>query len=180
MERGLDSPRVAAVCGLAASALAFAVPLLGAWARPGYDSVAQYVSELGEHGAADGALVSLGGFLPIGLLGLAFLGLGARALAVDSRARAATVLFAAVPLGYLVAAFACVGLIGHYLVHVLGGWLRGVGFAAMLGTLYAALYGLLISEDDALVLGAGLLFLVLTSIMVLTRRVDWYRTTATS
>jgi inner membrane protein len=83
-------------------------------------------------------------------------------------------------IAYLVAALACVGLIGHYLAHVLGGWLRGFGLAAMLATLYASLYGLLISEDNALVLGAGLLFLVLASIMVLTRRIDWYRATTSS
>jgi inner membrane protein len=83
-------------------------------------------------------------------------------------------------IAYLVAALACVGLIGHYLAHVLGGWLRGAGLAAMLGTLYGALYGLLISEDNALVLGAGLLFSVLASIMVLTRRIDWYRATTSS
>jgi inner membrane protein len=51
---------------------------------------------------------------------------------------------------------------------------RGVGFAAMLATLYAALYGLLVSEDNALVLGSGLLFLILAAIMVVTRKVDWY------
>lgn len=78
-------------------------------------------------------------------------------------------------LAYVVAAVACVALIGHYLAHVLGGWKRGVGFSAMLATLYAALYGLLISEDNAMVLGAGLLFVVLATIMVLTRKVDWYR-----
>lgn len=76
---------------------------------------------------------------------------------------------------YLVAAIACLTLIGYYLGHVLGGWLRGGGFAVLLGTLYAALYGLLISEDNAMVLGAGLLFLILAAIMVKTRKVDWYR-----
>lgn len=76
---------------------------------------------------------------------------------------------------YLVAAIACVGLIGYYLGHVLGGWVRGGGFAGLLGTLYAALYGLLISEDNAMLLGAGLLFLILAGIMVWTRKVDWYR-----
>ncbi len=82
-----------------------------------------------------------------------------------------------IPFGiaYLVASFACVALIGYYLGHVLGGWLRGGGFAGLLGALYAALYGLLISEDNAMVLGAGLLFLILAAIMILTRQVDWYR-----
>jgi inner membrane protein len=76
---------------------------------------------------------------------------------------------------YLAAAVACVGLIGFYLGHVLRSRLRGVGFAAMLGLLYAALYGLLVSEDNALVLGAGLLFAILAAIMVATRKVDWYQ-----
>jgi inner membrane protein len=78
-------------------------------------------------------------------------------------------------LAYVVAAAACVGLIGFYLSAVLRGTLRGIGFAAMLGTLYAALYGLLLSEDNALVMGAGLLFAILAAIMVATRKVDWYR-----
>jgi len=55
---------------------------------------------------------------------------------------------------------------------------RGLGFAAMLTLLYAALYGLLVSEDNALVLGAGLLFAVLAAIMVVTRKVDWYQVAA--
>jgi inner membrane protein len=79
---------------------------------------------------------------------------------------------------YVVAAVACVTLIGYYLRHVLGSWGRGAGFAGLLGTLYAALYGLLISEDNAMVLGAGLLFVILAAIMVLTRKVDWYRAAA--
>ena len=79
-------------------------------------------------------------------------------------------------LAYLSAATACIALIGFYLAAVLGGALRGAAFAGMLATLYAALYGLLVSEDNALVLGAGLLFLVLAAIMVVTRRVDWYQT----
>ncbi|HRO26963.1 MAG TPA: inner membrane CreD family protein, partial [Luteimonas sp.] len=76
---------------------------------------------------------------------------------------------------YLAAAAACIGLIGYYLSAVLRSAVRGIGFAAMLATLYAALYGLLVSEDNALVLGAGLLFLILAVIMVVTRRIDWYQ-----
>lgn len=76
---------------------------------------------------------------------------------------------------YLVAACACIGLIGFYLSAVLRSAARGAGFAAMLAALYATLYGLLLSEDNALVLGSGLLFLILATIMVVTRKVDWYR-----
>ncbi|MDR7193017.1 cell envelope integrity protein CreD [Luteimonas terrae] len=80
---------------------------------------------------------------------------------------------------YLAASGACIGLIGVYLAAVLRSRLRGLGFAAGLGLLYAALYGLLISEDNALVLGAGLLFAILAAIMLVTRRVDWYQVAAT-
>jgi inner membrane protein len=79
---------------------------------------------------------------------------------------------------YLAAALACVTLVGVYLRHVLGGWRRGAGVGGMLGALYAALYGLLASEDNALVLGAVLLFAILAAIMLLTRKVDWYRAAA--
>lgn len=81
-------------------------------------------------------------------------------------------------LSYLLAAAACIGLIGIYLSAVLRGGLRGLGFAAMLGALYAALYGLLLSEDNALVLGSGLLFAILAAIMIVTRKVDWYQRAA--
>ena len=87
-----------------------------------------------------------------------------------------------VPFGwaYLAASVACIGLLGFYLSHVLRSGVRGIGFAAMLATLYAALYGLLVSEDNALVLGAGLLFLILAAIMVVTRKVDWYQLSASA
>lgn len=81
-------------------------------------------------------------------------------------------------LSYLLAALACIGLIGFYLSAVLQSAARGLGFAAMLGALYAALYGLLLSEDNALVMGAGLLFAILAAIMVATRKVDWYQVSA--
>jgi len=80
---------------------------------------------------------------------------------------------------YLVASIACIGLLGFYVTHVLHSRLRGVGFATMLATLYAALYGLLVSEDNALVLGACLLFVILAALMVVTRKIDWYRVGAT-
>jgi len=78
-------------------------------------------------------------------------------------------------LAYLVASAACIALIGYYLAHVLRDRKRGVGFGAALTMLYGVLYGLLSSENNALVLGAILLFAVLAAIMVATRKVDWYR-----
>ena len=76
---------------------------------------------------------------------------------------------------YLGAGAACIGLITFYLSAVLRSVQRALGFAAMLTTLYAALYGLLVSEDNALVLGSGLLFVVLAALMTITRKVDWYQ-----
>ncbi|WP_457097923.1 cell envelope integrity protein CreD [Lysobacter sp. P5_B9] len=78
------------------------------------------------------------------------------------------------PWAYLAASAACIGLLGFYLSAVLRSVGRGLGFAAMLAMLYAALYGLLVSEDNALVLGSALLFVILAAIMVITRKVDWY------
>jgi len=76
---------------------------------------------------------------------------------------------------YLAASVACIGLLGFYLSAVLRSAGRGLGFAAMLATLYGALYGLLVSEDNALVLGSALLFVILAAIMLVTRKVDWYQ-----
>jgi inner membrane protein len=73
---------------------------------------------------------------------------------------------------YVIAATACIGLIGIYLGAVLRSWTRAAGFST---ALYAALYGLLASEDNALVLGSGLLFTILAALMLSTRRVDWYQ-----
>ena len=77
-------------------------------------------------------------------------------------------------LAYLAAAVACIGLQGVYLSSVLRSHARGWGFAGGLTLLYAALYGLLVSEDNALVLGSLMLFAILAAIMLATRRIDWY------
>jgi inner membrane protein len=77
-------------------------------------------------------------------------------------------------LAYLAASTACVALITYYLAHVLGGWKRGALFGLKLTLLYGVLYGLLLSEDNALMLGALLLFVALSALMTITRRVNWY------
>jgi len=78
-------------------------------------------------------------------------------------------------LAYLISSAACIGLLTFYLSYVLRSLTRGLGFGGMLTALYAAVYGLLISEDNALILGSLMLFAVLTAVMVVTRKVDWYK-----
>ena len=75
---------------------------------------------------------------------------------------------------YLVSAIGCIGLQFVYLSGVLKSWLRAAGFATMLTALYGVLYGLLISEDNALLMGSLMLFGILAVIMWVTRRIDWY------
>lgn len=75
---------------------------------------------------------------------------------------------------YAAASGACTGLIGVYLVHVLRSSRRGWGFAGALTVLFGVLYGLLSSEDNALLMGSLVLFLGLAALMLGTRRVDWY------
>jgi inner membrane protein len=78
-------------------------------------------------------------------------------------------------LAYLIASGASVGLLAFYVGHVLRSAARGLGFGGLLAGLYAVLYVLLLSEDYALLLGSLLLFAVLGAVMIMTRRVDWYR-----
>ncbi|MDH1263093.1 cell envelope integrity protein CreD [Pseudomonas sp. GD03944] len=75
---------------------------------------------------------------------------------------------------YGLSAGACVGLIGFYVSFVLHSAVRGVGFAVLLTALYGMLYALLNAEDYALLMGSLLVFGVLSGIMVLTRKLDWY------
>lgn len=77
-------------------------------------------------------------------------------------------------LAYLISASACVVLIGFYVCHVLRSVAHGVGFSAGLAALYGLLYGLLSAEDYALLMGSLLLFGLLGTVMVLTRKLDWY------
>lgn len=75
---------------------------------------------------------------------------------------------------FLVSALACVGVITYYVTHVLGSRAQGAGFGAALAALYALLYAILSSEDYALLTGSVLVFALLTLVMVLTRRVNWF------
>lgn len=76
---------------------------------------------------------------------------------------------------YLVASLSCVSLLGYYLTHVLKSKSHGFMFAGLLTALYGALYGILASEDNALLMGSLLVFGLLAVTMVITRKVDWYQ-----
>ena len=77
-------------------------------------------------------------------------------------------------MAYAIAAGACAALLGHYLSGVLGGTRRGLAFGIGLAGLYGVLYLLLRAEDFALLVGSGLLFAALATVMLLTRRTDWH------
>lgn len=79
---------------------------------------------------------------------------------------------------YASAAAASTLLLVVYFSAVLRGWRRGLGLGAYVALLYGALYGLLSSEDNALLLGSLLLFGLLGVLMVGTRKVDWYALSA--
>lgn len=76
---------------------------------------------------------------------------------------------------YIIASTGCIVLIGFYLSFALHNWKRGFGFGVALTILYGILFGLLQSENNALVMGSILLFGVLAAIMITTRKVNWYQ-----
>lgn len=67
------STRNTALAGLAAAGLALLVPLVFGVLTPGYDQIADYISELGAVDAPYAEFVNFLGFVPIGLLVATFL-----------------------------------------------------------------------------------------------------------
>jgi inner membrane protein len=75
---------------------------------------------------------------------------------------------------YAMGAAAVVAQIVLYCRPVLGSWKRSLVLGALLAILYSTLYALMQLEDLALLLGSIGLFLALSAVMWVTRRVDWY------
>ncbi|MEN8171070.1 MAG: cell envelope integrity protein CreD [Pseudomonadota bacterium] len=75
---------------------------------------------------------------------------------------------------YLLASLASTAVIGFYISGVLHSARHGATITAGLLLLYAMLFGILRSEDNALLMGSLLIFAVLSMVMVVTRRIDWY------
>jgi inner membrane protein len=80
---------------------------------------------------------------------------------------------------YAVAAGATIVLTGLYAVSAFASVVRAVVLFVILAVLYALLYVILNSEDNALLIGSGVLFAALAATMYVTRRIDWSRVGAT-
>lgn len=77
-------------------------------------------------------------------------------------------------LSYVVSSASCAALIGVYLAGVLKKRKPAAIFSAGIALMYAVLYGVLQSEDNALLMGAMILFGALAAVMLLTRNMNWY------
>jgi inner membrane protein len=75
---------------------------------------------------------------------------------------------------YLIAAVSSAVLITWYCRFFLGGGVRTLVIGAGLAGVYLFLYITLRQQDYALLMGAIALFIVLTVVMYVTRKVDWY------
>ncbi len=64
-----------------------------------------------------------------------------------------------------------------YSVSILKSRARVLAMLALLAGLYSFLYVTLRAEQYAMLIGAVALFIILATIMYLTRRLDWYRLT---
>ena len=75
---------------------------------------------------------------------------------------------------YLVAAVAVVAMIGGYAAAAARSRRAGLALGGLLAFVYALLYGLVVSEQYSLLMGAIALLASIGLLMYLTRRVDWY------
>jgi inner membrane protein len=78
---------------------------------------------------------------------------------------------------YTLATLASTLLIGFYVSSILQSVKHGGVITSALLLLYGMLYGILVSEDNSLLMGSLLIFSVLSLVMIVTRRVDWFAIT---
>jgi hypothetical protein len=95
----------ARAAGTLAAALALLVSVIGGAMTPGHSHAAGYISELGARGAPYGEVVSIIGFLPIGLASLIALVASTR-LEANRKLQASALWMLTVPVACIVAAFA--------------------------------------------------------------------------
>ncbi|KZN40924.1 hypothetical protein N474_11945 [Pseudoalteromonas luteoviolacea CPMOR-2] len=75
---------------------------------------------------------------------------------------------------YMISTLAATGLLSWYVTGVLKSKVLGGYFFIGLTLLYSLLYGMLGAEDYALLMGSLICFIVLSLVMILTRRINWY------
>lgn len=75
---------------------------------------------------------------------------------------------------WIIASLLGAAINGVYLHGMLKSWRASLSFIGALLVLDGVMWGLLNSEDIALLLGTGVLFAALSTVMILTRRFDWY------
>lgn len=83
-------------------------------------------------------------------------------------------------LGFLIAAFATVGLISLYAYWAFDSRREGLRALGVFTLLYGGIYVLMRLEDYALLVGAVASFLAIAAVMWFTRRIDWYGLTETA
>ena len=165
--------QVGILCGILAPVLWASVIILCGSVRPGYSHLTQYISELGERGSSTEILMRYAGFVPTGLMHMAF---AASLYAVFRGYRlssVAAILLALNGLGRVVAGlFPCeAGCAGPrvLLSQKLHSLAAGVGFLALIGA--AILWGVLLRRHRSLKglsvysIGAGLSGLVFLLLM---------------
>ncbi|MGB0133438.1 cell envelope integrity protein CreD [Dokdonella sp.] len=76
---------------------------------------------------------------------------------------------------YSIAAIAVVGIIAGYAAASARSRSAGRTLSALLALVYVLLYGLVISEQYSLLMGAIALLVAIGALMYLTRRIDWYQ-----
>lgn len=76
---------------------------------------------------------------------------------------------------YIAAAIACITLLLLYTRHILRDRFSALLFVVMLASLYGLLFVIVRSEDYALLMGSLLVFFVLSVLMLVTRKIDWYQ-----
>lgn len=76
---------------------------------------------------------------------------------------------------YMISSIAVTTLIGYYAMNVLQNRKKGIITGIYYMFLYAFLYIILASEDQALLLGSITLFVILSMVMHFTRKINWYQ-----
>ena len=83
-------------------------------------------------------------------------------------------------LAYTIATASCVAILTYYLRYILRAWAATLVFSSSLSVVFGLLYVIVGAEDYALLMGSLLIFTVLSGMMIITRKINWYELSAKS